>query len=182
MKNLTRCLLVPITVFVIVSCSGGQSDTSKSKDLDATTDKSLKSWTLVGTVDEFGKESGESVIAAIFTGHMSNSATTNALLKVRVQVADSVFYMQFLEYGRQPADMPDSKFINISVRRPNGKVETISQFLFRGYMTDSDGQLLGILFEESEPISIRVEMKNVESYNSAVYVFDMDNSGLRELL
>lgn len=156
-------------------------------------------WKRIGTVDEFGKESGESVIGAEFHGTMSNSATTNSPLVIQSQLADGQIVMRFLEYGRQPADIPNSKFIEVSVRKSNAQVVQIGQFFFSGFMVDSgylpgsntlaggdgrtkDNQLLDILLSETEPITVRVEMRKADRYNSAVYIFDMDNSGLVELM
>jgi hypothetical protein len=209
MKTSKRHIITISFLFGIIGCSGGHSDTTTSEDASTTTELEnvvstesstiIKSWTRVGTIDDFGKETGESVIAANFTGTMSNSATTNSPLIVRAQMSDGKLYMQFLEYGRQPANMPDNRFIYVSVRRPGGDVETVGQFLFRGYMADTgylpgsntltggdgktkDNQLLDLLLEETEPITVRVEMSRADRNNSAVYVFDMDNGGLRDLL
>jgi len=117
--------------------------------------------------------------------------------------------MEFREYGSIPANIPDSQFIYVSVRRPNGEVENVGQFFFSGYMVDTgylpgsdpnfslpewrelptfgdgeskDNQLLDILLEEKDAITVRVDMSRVDRYNSAVYVFDMDNSGLIEMM
>ena len=209
-----------ITIFFcalyIFSCSNEESSSFTEADTNMETQgdyveepKRPASWEEFGTVDEFGKETGNTTIASEFSGTMSNSATTNSPLKAIAQLVDGQIYMRFLEYGRHPADMPHSKFMYIAVRRPNGDVEYVGQFLWDGYMTDGgylpgsdpnfslpewrdlptygdgesqDNQLLDILLEETEPITVRVEMSWVDRSNSAVYVFDMDNYGLAELL
>lgn len=208
----------PITYLIMTllffSCSEGkkfnnklaenQSESANSSEIQTTSN----SWRLVGTIDDFGKETGESAIVANFQGTMSNSATSNSPLLVRAQLVEGQIYMRLFEYGRLPAYVPNSKFMYIAIRRPNGTVDYAGIFLWNGYIVDSgylpgsdsnfsrpewrklsnfqdgkikDNQLLNILLKESDPITIRIDMSWIDRTNSAVYVFDMNSSGLKEL-
>lgn len=210
--TINKISLAIFALIVLYSCNSEenipqQSEENKSQQEEISVNQN--SWVSVPTIDEFGIETGDYTIAAEFKGTMSNSATSNAELSVIAQMSDGQIYMTFREYGYMPANLPHSQFIYVSVRRPNGEVEHVGQFFFRGYMVDSgylpgsdpnyslpewrdkptfgdgsrrDNQLLDILLEESEPIIVRVEMSRVDRSNSAVYVFSMDNYGLIEMM
>jgi hypothetical protein len=134
--------------------------------------------------DEFGDViPGKSAIGADIQGTMSNSATSNAPLIVRIQLEDSSMYTSFYEYGREPqAKLPENEFITIKIKLANGDVSQLKLFLFQNYLTDSHKDFFNLLMSQSSPIKVIVDLSTVSSYESTIYNFEIDPTGLKNIL
>jgi hypothetical protein len=141
-------------------------------------------WEIAKVFDEFGDEvKGEGAIIGIFEGKMSYSATTNSDLKVKVEVGkDKESYITFYEYGNREGNLPDKKLFNIKIKKEDGETEFVEQFSMNNRLTDTKGALIGKVLEQSTPLKINVDLKRASQYANAVYSFEIDPSGLKEIL
>jgi hypothetical protein len=169
-----KFLTAMIIGIILTSCGSGTEKKTENES----------AWQILQVKDEFGDiVEGKSTIAADFEGTMSNSAVSGAELTVRMQVEDSTIYSTFYEYSREPqAQLPDSKFLTIKVKVSNGEVLEAKQFLYGNMMVDSDKELLKILLSQDKPVKVIADISRADKYANGIYNFDIDPSGLKEVL
>lgn len=183
-------VLITIVIFCcfLGSCSSEspKSEGDKKTTNQPTQDKKeeKKPWEIVGTTDEFGDEvKGGKTIVGFFNGEMSNSATTNSNLKVKIQVnADKNSYISFFEYGETLGNLPNRQLFNIKIKKEDGETEFIEQFSMDGILADTKGVLITKALEQNTPLKVNVDLKRANQYLNTVYNFKIDPTGLNELL
>lgn len=185
MKFLTTMILG----IVLTSCGSGTekktANDNPTEQVNKEVNKKTESaWQVFQVKDEFGDiVEGKSTIGAEFKGTMSNSAVSGADLTVRMQVQDSTIYSIFYEYSREPqAKLPESKHLTIKVKVSSGEVLEVKQLLYKNMMVDSRKELLKILLSQDKPVKIIADISLVDKYANDVYNFEIDPSGLKEVL
>ena len=184
-------LLVFVFSIVLLGSCGNNNDKStqdkstlESNEVASKENTDSKSvWKIVDVVDEFGdKIEGESSIIGQFEGTMSNSATTDSKLTIKMQVQDSSIFTTFYEYGKQQSQLEEYKYLPLRVKIENGEVLEVKQLLFRNMMVDSDGELLALILSQETPIKMIADFSTITKYESNVFSFEIDPKGLKELL
>ena len=194
MKNLLNSSICSILIIILlIGCSSESATKSESETKEELTakgeepskDEEKKAiWEIAKVVDEFGDEvKGEGAIIGIFDGKMSNSATTNGDVKVKVQVTkDKGSFITFYEYGRNPGNLPDKKLFKVKIKKENGETEFLEQFSMNNMMTDTKGLLIEKVLSQSSPLKINVDLKRASKYQKTVYNFEINPEGLKELI
>jgi hypothetical protein len=180
MKNIFFVML-----YILCACEAKKEEKNIT-EIQASVD--IKSaWEEVPVVDKFGDPViGKSAIKGDFEGKMSNSATNDAALKVRISIQDSTLYTVFYEYGKKPARLPDGK-IFINLKLSNGDVLNLKQYAYNNILADDDNKLLNALLAETNPIKVILDLSeyskyNISKYNNGVYSYVIDPTGLNTLI
>jgi hypothetical protein len=187
MEKLLNYFTILMFVMLFVACSSN-TDTGNSTPATETAADSVGTetiWQTIQVKDEFGDVvAGKSIISARFEGVMSNSAARDELLIVVPQIEDSnSMYIRFYEYGRDvPTTTSENKFILVDVRFNSGETKTIELFMFNGILGDNDGKLLKLLTAQDKPVKIRVDFSRAYQHESTVYLFELDPTGLKEVI
>ncbi|MCP4551476.1 MAG: hypothetical protein GY834_05450 [Bacteroidetes bacterium] len=189
MKKFTQLFLLVGLTTLIISCGNNSEKSTQDKSAIENEEVASKenidkksAWEIVDVVDEFGdKIDGESSIIGLFEGKMSNSATTDSKLTIKMQVQDSSIYTIFYEYGEHQSQLEDYKYLQLKVKTENGEVIKIKQLLFRNMMVDSDGELLNLILAQESPLKMIADFSAVSKYESNVFSFEIDPKGLNEL-
>jgi hypothetical protein len=197
MKN--QFFIIFLSLFVILfglSCSSNNSNsenetatkteeiTESKEDRAETKMQKQGAWEIAKVVDEFGDEvKGEGTVIGIFEGKMSNSATTNSDLKVKIQVGkDKESYITFFEYENRKGNLPDKKFFKIKIKKEDGETEFVEQFSMNNMLVDTKGVLIEKVLSQNSPLKINVDLKRASKYQNTVYNFEIDPKGLKEIL
>lgn len=162
-----------------------ETKTEENSELTPKVEEKNSPWELAKVVDEFGDEvKGESAAIGIFEGKMTNSATADAKVTVKMQVGNDkkTTFITFYEYGNSPGHLPDRKLFNIKIKKEDGSTEFIEQFSMNNMLADTKGVLLGKIMEQSEPLKINVDLSRANQYDKTVYNFEIDPAGLSEIL
>jgi hypothetical protein len=145
----------------------------------------VSAWQVVKVKDEFGDiVQGKSTIAADFKGKMSNSIISDADLTVTMQIlADSTIVGIFYEYNKKPqAKLPETQYITAKIKLADGEVTKVKMLLFHNMMWDNDKKLFKLLMTQSSPIKVIVDLSDISQYETTIYNFEIDPSGLKDLL
>lgn len=172
-------LIAPIC---LMSCSGsGPAENTTEANAVKT---GGNPWQKVPVTDEFGDLlEGQFLIAAEFTGTMTNSAVADAPLTVKMVVEDSTLFARFYEYGREPeTKLPNAEILTIKVKTEDGTVQKMEQFLVKNVMLDMKGELKNLLLNQSTPVKVMLDLSTVGSFSNSVYTFEVDPAGFRESL
>lgn len=179
-------------VLFSVGCSSSESNTGEQSESQETTQEpnqetstnSESAWEKVQVVDEFGDViEGKGAILGIFKGKMSNSATSNSDVTVKIQLGkETDSYITFYEYDNVPGNLPEKKMFSIKIKKENGETEFIEQFSMNNMMTDTKGVLIQKAMEQNEPLKVNVDLSRASQYENTVYNFEIDTKGLAELL
>jgi len=115
---------------------------------------------------------------------MSNSATSDAEVTVKMQVGNDkkTTFITFYEYGNSPGNLPDRKLFNIKIKKEDGSTEFVEQFSMNNMLADTKGILLGKILAQNEPLKVNVDLSRANQYDKTVYNFEIDPSGLTELM
>ena len=177
-------------VSLLLSC--GESSTDDTQVVEAvdqeaevqTPEPAKSAWNQTGVVDEFGDIiEGKSIISSNSTGKFSNSATADSDLTVRMQLVEGNIYAFFYEYNSEPqAHLPESEFINVKVKVEGGEVIKVKQFLFNHMMCDTEGELTALVKNQTSPLKVIVDLSTIDKYSHTTYQFEIDPTGLSELL
>ena len=188
--KMKKLIIFMFSIVLLGSCSNNNDKSTQDKSTlesnevaskENTDSKSV--WKIVDVVDEFGdKIEGESSIIGQFEGTMSNSATTDSKLTIKMQVQDSSIFTTFYEYGKQQSQLEEYKYLPLRVKIENGEVLEVKQLLFRNMMVDSDGELLALILSQETPIKMIADFSTITKYESNVFSFEIDPKGLKELL
>jgi hypothetical protein len=179
-----------ISVSLLLSC--GESSTEVTQVIESvnqepevpTPEPAKSAWNQTGVVDEFGDIiEGKSIISSNSTGKFSNSATADSDLTVKMQLVEGNIYALFYEYNREPqAHLPESEFINVKVKVEGGEVIKVKQFLYNHMMCDTEGELTALVKNQTSPLKVIVDLSTIDKYSNTTYQFEIDPSGLSELL
>jgi len=188
MKKLIYLLLLT-PIILLTSCNSDserktKSDTSSTQSNTEVKKENESAWQVVQVKDEFGDIiEAESALVGTFKGTMSNSATSDAGLTVKMQILDSKIYSTFYKYNRKTkAQLPDSKFMKIKIKVSSGEVLEAEQFLYGNMMVDSDKELLNILLSQDKEVKVIADISNANKYSNEIYKFVIDPNGLKEVL
>lgn len=134
-------------------------------------------WEAVPITDELGEvKEGESAIAGVFEGTMSDPSTESATLKVKILVQGETVSISLIENGNQKAVFPESSSLSLDLKVKE-EVKKIDLFYFKGHIFEKEeGQIMGVLNNESEPIKALIKQGQTK------YLFEIDPTGLKELL
>lgn len=180
-------------ILCVLGCSPGEqkvnSDKSPEKpienvDPNEVNEKSKSIWEFVNDVDEFGDKIKEQrAIIGTSNGRMSNSTSTNEDVTVVIRVGkDKSTYIKFFEHGATLANLPDKQLFNIKIKKEDGNTEFIEQFSIDNMLADTKGVLLGKLLAQKSPLKINVDLKRASQYESSIFNFEIDPTGLEALL
>ena len=168
----------------ISSCSSssqeGNSGEEGSTESDATvSDKDqFGVWAKATKVDKFGDEAEGFTYHALFKGSMSNSATNNEDVCVRVDVNGDNVYCRFLEYCSIKASLPPTGYINIDFKGDDGEVITKQLLIFDDMLAGSDGEFLNLI-KTNKSLKLLVDLGRMgKSYSKTKYVFSITSDGL----
>lgn len=162
-------------------CNGGQS-----KTIEKETGNDLGIWRILDVKNDFGETTGEKYLYASVDGFFSNSAASNAPLKVHIQIAkvkddDCLFYsVRFDEYnnGTEDKHLKDitygGKIVNREIRKCYKN--TISEF----YYTEINDKK-NVLWDEVFITEGVWEYSLVFKYGRK-YVFDIDSRGVNKAM
>jgi hypothetical protein len=141
-------------------------------------------WVESPVVDEFGDIiEGESIITSSSQGKFSNSATSDSDLTVNMQIVDGSIYAVFYEYNSAPqAHLPENAFINVKAKVESGEIVKVQQFLYNHIMCDTEGELTSLVLNQSSPLKVIVDLSTIDKYSYTTYQFEIDPSGLSQLL
>jgi hypothetical protein len=141
-------------------------------------------WVESPVVDEFGDIiEGESIITSSSQGKFSNSATSDSDLTVNMQIVDGSIYAVFYEYNSAPqAHLPENEFINVKAKVESGEIVKVQQFLYNHIMCDTEGELTSLVLNQSSPLKVIVDLSTIDKYSYTTYQFEIDPSGLSQLL
>lgn len=195
MKNYQFNLSALIFISLMIFGCGSENTSQNQKNSESNSEEVAESnprkeekksaWEFAKVVDEFGDEvKGESAVIGIFTGRMSNSATSDADVTVKVQVGNDkkTTFITFYEYGNNPGNLPDRKLFNIKIKKDDGSTEFVEQFSMNNMLADTKGILLEKILAQSEPLKVNVDLSRANQYDKTVYNFEIDPSGLSELM
>jgi len=195
-KYLPLNFLIFLLIFFGISCSSNSSNSETAEATDSKSKTEIKeekvepektktgNWEIAKVVDEFGDEvKDEGAVIGIFEGKMSNSATSNSDINVKVQVSkDKQSFITFFEYGNRKGNLPDKKLFKIKIKKENGETEFVEQFSMNNMLADTKSVLIEKVLAQNSPLKINVDLKRASKYESTVYNFEIDPKGLKELL
>lgn len=185
MKKITNLFLTILLISLTYSCSVKEEPIEEVIQEKVNKKEEPKEtygiWTKTSKVDEFGDETDGYSISAMFKGVMSNSATNNANLIVRIDVSEGKVYAQFLEYGSQRANLPDSKHIKIKVKTDSGESILVENFFFQNYLADTQGELYKLILD-NDKVKILVDFSWIDGYSKTKYIYEITSKGLKDIL
>lgn len=168
-----------IISLALISCKSNTENPQTEENKSEKIEKSK--WEIVDIVDEFGDPTGKKSILGLFKGKMSNSATNNADLTVKVNFEDKSTLMTFYEYGDMQGNLPDGKFFNIDIKKENGEIEKLNQFTYKNMLFD-DSLLKVRILEQKKPLKVSIDLSRANQYDNTKYIFEIDPSGLVDLI
>ena len=154
--------IYPLFFLILISCGVGERQTEPQKG-----EKGKPTWTTEGDIKKI-----------TIAGTMQNSATIKSPLKVLIRIEEGTLLTTFLEYGTQPANLPESAFLNLEVKVVDKDPVFVEQFLFGGAMADHNGELLRLLLNQKDPVGIVANLSRTEKTNSTIYRYKIDPEGL----
>lgn len=182
MKKTAMLLILAL----IWSCAPGNEKTEeKSENSIAEPVSEPKSaWQVVPIVDAFGDEvPGKSAIIGLFEGRMKNGLGSNQKVTVKVQITeDYKTFITFYEYGSSIGTLPKEDIFKIQIKKSDGSSEFIQQFSYDNILSDSKGILGKAFLAQSEPLKVNVDLSRHSGYLTTVYNFEIDPTGLTDLM
>ena len=183
--SISKFIFVLTIPLIFIGCGSSTDSSTNIQGGDITEEQKEviePSWTKSVIIDEFGDEiDGKSALGAIFSGTMSNTATQNSKLMVKMNIQDSILYTQIYEYERNLAQLPEYKYVWLKVKSNKGDITKVKQLMYSNMMVDMDHELLSLLTESKGELKVICDLSTVSEYESSVYKYSIDNDGLSEL-
>lgn len=136
-------------------------------------------WKETMTVDDFGDETGTSVLSNYSKGKFSNSATSNSNLIVQTADFGTSIVMYLIEYGTSPkAKLGDAgKSGVITVKRADKSIEHFKcEILENGglyFENNYSDFILLVRNSNKESIKILIKEKDFSEYGKSEYIFTL---------
>jgi hypothetical protein len=184
-KDYTLLTLSAIALVAMTSCGNTTEEKLTSTNDEPTevaavaeTNTSSSVWKETNYVDEFGDQTGESTVSALFMdGTFSNSAVSNEDLAVKLIQVDGGLLIQLYEYQSAPQAQfgYENSFGNITVKYEDGTTEKIEVFnaYQSGLFVSDDKPLYSRIMTEGTNQEIKMSIREdwFTDYGSGTYNF-----------